>query len=247
MPHHPYSRINDSSDTAILFVHGIVGSPEQFSPLLPLVPQDWSIVNLLLPGHGGSVQDFSHANMAAWRQHVHDAVEELAASHDRILLAGHSMGTLFCIAEALHRSDKVAGLFLLACPLYPRLTLSAAVQSLQVALEIPGKHPSYAAACRACSITGTKKLWRYLGWIPRFFELFAAAKLARGQIGQLVVPSTTVQSRHDELVAPRTCRLLAKAPCGQLHILPQSGHFYYPPADLNMLQTLFTDFLTRYH
>ena len=49
MPHQPYFRIIDGADTAILFVHGIVGTPDQFSALLPLVPQEWSCVNLLLP------------------------------------------------------------------------------------------------------------------------------------------------------------------------------------------------------
>ena len=88
MPHQPYFRIIDGADTAILFVHGIVGTPDQFSALLPLVPQEWSCVNLLLPGHGGSVSDFSHASMAQWRQYVAHQIDVLASTHSRVLLAG---------------------------------------------------------------------------------------------------------------------------------------------------------------
>lgn len=246
MPHQPYSRIADGGSTAVLFVHGIVGTPDQFADLLPLVPADWSIVSLLLPGHGGSVRDFSRASMAQWRQAVRGTVEKLAATHGRLLLVGHSMGTLFCIDEALRPDSKATGLFLLACPLYPRLTPSAAVQSLQVALGIRSKNPAYRAAIEACSVTATPKLWQYLGWIPRYLELFGAAKLGRAQIFEVSVPTTAVQSRHDELVSPRACKLLDAAPCTRLHILPASRHFYYSPEDLTLLKELFAGFLAQY-
>ena len=117
MPHQPHRRIVRGSDTAVVFIHGIVGTPDQFNPLLPLVPKDWSVDNLLLPGHGGSVRDFSRSSMAAWRAHVAEHIDRLAEDHRRILLVGHSMGTLFCIDEAVKRPDTVAGLFLLASPL----------------------------------------------------------------------------------------------------------------------------------
>ena len=147
MPHQPYKRIVAGADTAILFIHGIVGTPDQFLPLMPLVPDNWSCVNLLLPGHGGSVSDFSHSSMAAWRRYVADEVAALSAHHRRILLAGHSMGTLFCIDEATKHSERIQGLFLLACPLYPQLTLLAAKQSAyRGAAKLIGPHITPAAS-----------------------------------------------------------------------------------------------------
>ena len=245
MAHQPYRHIVDGAETAILFVHGIVGTPDQFAPLMPLVPEDWSCINLLLPGHGGSVGDFSRSSMAAWRRCVSDAVAELAATHKRVLLAGHSMGTLFCIDEALHQS-KTAGLFLLACPLCPQLTPSATQQSLQVAFGIKGRTEAARAAYKACSITATPKLWQYIGWIPRYLELFQAARQGREQIGQVTAPVTAVQSYKDELVARRSCRLLENAPAVTLHMLPNSRHFYYPVEDLAQLQALFQAFVENY-
>ena len=70
MPHSPTFRSIPGSDTAILFIHGIVGTPDHFLDLLPLVPSDWSYANILLPGHGGSVGDFSRSSMALWRRAV---------------------------------------------------------------------------------------------------------------------------------------------------------------------------------
>ena len=145
MAHEPSRRIISGSDTAILFIHGIVGTPDQFFPLIPLVPDTWSCVNLLLPGHGGSVCDFSRSSMAAWRRCVSGEIAALAACHKRILLVGHSMGTLFCIDEALRRPEQIAGLFLLASPLRIGMKPSATIQSLQVAFGIQGR----SAAARA--------------------------------------------------------------------------------------------------
>lgn len=245
MSHIPTKRITDGADTAILFVHGIVGSPDQFRDLLPLVPPEWSCVNLLLPGHGGHVRDFSRASMAQWRGYVSAQVEQLAATHSRVLLVGHSMGTLFCIDEAL-RQNRVASLFLLACPLYPQLTYAATRQSLQVALGIGSQTPVLQAAQKACSVTGSRKLWQYLGWIPRFWELFQAAGLGRREVKELTTPTVAVFSGDDELVSRRSLHLLAQSACVSVHLLPNAGHFYYPPDDLAQLQALFCDFIQEY-
>lgn len=246
MPHSPSFRNIPGSNTAILFVHGIVGTPDHFFDLLPLIPDSWSYANILLPGHGGSVQEFSLSSMALWRKAVAEQVDRLAVTHQRLLLVGHSMGTLFCIDEALRRSDKVAGLFLLAPPLYPMLTPSATCQSLQVAFGIKGRKPSTQAAYGACSISATPYLWQYLGWIPRYLELFQAAAQGRAQVRALSLPTVCVHSRHDELVSRRTYHYLQQLPHLALHLLPSSRHFYYPPEDLAALQKLFSAFLASY-
>lgn len=112
--------MNRPKRAAILFVHGILGTPRHFAPFLPYVPASWSVCNLLLEGHGGSVRDFSHAAMAQWKQQVHAALDALLAEHDRVLITAHSMGTLFAIQEALQR--PVTELFLLNPPLNVRVT-----------------------------------------------------------------------------------------------------------------------------
>lgn len=237
MAHQPVVRRAPDSDTAVVFVHGIVGTPDQFSTLLPLVPAHWSVDNLLLPGHGGSVTDFSRSSMAQWRSHVSAHIDALASSHRRILLVGHSMGTLFCIDEALRR-PQVQGLFLMASPLRIGLHPSAITQALQVAFGIEGRTDAQRAARAASSIRPSRRLWQYLGWIPRYLELFQASKLGRQQIKQVRIPCVAVQSRQDEMVAFRSCRHL-ETPHIALHVLPNARHFYYPPEDLALLRQYF--------
>ena len=94
-------RLLPGAACAVLFVHGILGSPAQFAPFLPLVPQDWSFCNLLLQGHGGGARDFSAASMAVWREQTRQAFAELRAQHETVVIAAHSMGTLFAVQEAV--------------------------------------------------------------------------------------------------------------------------------------------------
>ncbi len=87
--------------TAILFIHGILGKPDYFDFLMPSVPSDITVERILLDGHGGRVRDFSEAAMSTWREQVSRAVAALSKVHERIIIAAHSMVTLFAIQEAV--------------------------------------------------------------------------------------------------------------------------------------------------
>ena len=77
MAHTEYIREVPDSHTAILFLHGIIGSPDHFGFLLPRIPKSWSVYNLLLHGHGGSVRDFSRSSMAKWETQVNEVLSRL--------------------------------------------------------------------------------------------------------------------------------------------------------------------------
>jgi len=58
------------SRIAVLFIHGIIGTPRHFTELIPLVqqvPEDFTVSNIILDGHGGTVDDFAHTSMAKWK------------------------------------------------------------------------------------------------------------------------------------------------------------------------------------
>ena len=119
---------------AVIFIHGFLGSSSQFHALTAAAQGAGAeAVLLTLPGHGGSVRDFSRSCMDAWKRHVHDTLEEVLRTHKKVVLVAHSMGTLFAIREALGRRE-VAALFLLAVPLCPHLPVSTALSSLKAAM-----------------------------------------------------------------------------------------------------------------
>lgn len=235
MVHNPYIRLVPGADTAVMFIHGIAGTPNHFRDLIPLVelvPETWSVYNVLLPGHGGSVKDFAYSSGKLWKAHVREVFEELSDSHERVVLVGHSMGTLFSIQLALEFPDKIPLLFLLAVPMRPYVALQAINNSLRLAFgKLRPNKPMEAAIGTACGCTPTRILWKYLGWIPRFIDLFLEIHHTEKVLGAMEVPAIVFQSRRDELVMASAARVLRQKGIEDVRILPSSGHFYYHPED----------------
>lgn len=238
MAHEAYTRILPNSRKAVLLIHGILGTPLHFAPLLPLIPEDWSIYNILLDGHGGKVEDFSHTSMTKWRAQVATQLDVLWDQYDQIVLVGHSMGTLFSIDEAVRRPEKMRHLFLLQVPLRPRLKLSTALRSILLPFGIVPQ--SAQAMWDDCSVDLDPRLWKYFGWIPRFLELFSMCRHTRHILSELTVPCQAFQSAKDELVSNRTTRDLLRHSHIQTTILKHSGHFGYTGDDLTLLKSEFS-------
>ena len=76
MEHKEYINIHEDSTTAILFIHGIVGTPNHFNDFIPLIPKTFSVYNMLLDGHGKGVKDFSKTSMEKWKIQVDSVVEK---------------------------------------------------------------------------------------------------------------------------------------------------------------------------
>ena len=168
-----YKRIVEGADTAVLFIHGILGTPLHFRDLLPLVPEGFSVHNLVLDGHGKGVKDFSHTSMSKWELQTEEALKALAQTHRNIIVVGHSMGTLLSIDLATKYPDKVKSLFLLNVPLTPRTTFDATRHSYRVLFEkVREDKADEVAARNAYGIEIDRQLWLYVAWIPRFIELF---------------------------------------------------------------------------
>ncbi len=225
--HAPVKRIAPGAKNAVIFIHGIVSTPRFFDEWAGLIPADWSVNCLLLPGHGGTVADFGRAPAAEWVKHVHDAVEEMRQSHERIYLVGHSLGTLLAIREAVRNDAKIAGMLLLCVPLRIRVKPSAlwnnTLKGLGFAPRGAPLHTYYGTA-------QDWRVWRYIRWIPRYLELFRESAAARREAARLTVPAIALMAGRDELVSLRSAKELESAAV-QVRILPSSGHHEFPMED----------------
>lgn len=233
--HDEYIRIVPGADTAVLFVHGICGTPDHFRELIPLehlVPEGISLCNLLLDGHGGSVADFAATSGKKWRQQVQKAYEVLAEKHDRILIAGHSMGTLFALQLAAEHPEKVEKLFLLAVPMRPWMKPTLIADLLLMVFGKPENAPPHRSALsKAAGIRTTRKLWQYIPWIPRFLDLFREISRTERIMGDVTAECICWQSQKDELVLRSSERVLERNRSFRIKQLPASSHFYYAPED----------------
>ncbi len=243
MEHKEYIKICDGSKTAILFIHGIVGTPNHFNEFIPLIPNTFSIYNLLLDGHGKGVRDFSKTSMKKWELQVSTVVEELSATHNKIYIVAHSLGTLLAIEQAI-KNKKISNLFLLAVPLKLSLKLKMFINSLKVYFDKINPDDLEALAAKKCyGIEKDVNPFNYIGWIPRFFELFAKIRRTRVMINGLNTPCSVYQSKNDEMVSKKSIKYLKQNSCITVNELKDSGHYYYDKADWDYLLNEFNKML----
>lgn len=241
--HKEYKRIVPNADTAVLFIHGIIGTPNHFTDFVRLVPDEISVYNVLLDGHGKDVATFAKTSMKKWEAQIAAAVDELAQTHQTISIVAHSMGCLLAVEQAI-RHPKVRKLFLLAIPLKLFLRPQFFTTSLKVyGNKIRPDDAQALAAKRCCGIEHHKNPLRYIGWIPRFTELFKKIRKTRRLLPSLSVPCRAYQSANDEMVSQRSEQLLQKNTHILVVTLKNSTHYYYDKDELAFLVTEFTTFI----
>ena len=104
--HAPYIKEIPGTTKAVVMIHGICSTPRHFDWLVPEFDESWSVYNILLDGHGGSVADFAGTSMKKWKTQVHTLLELLSHRYDSILIVGYSLGTLLAM-EAAPKFPKV--------------------------------------------------------------------------------------------------------------------------------------------
>ena len=242
--HKEYKRIAEHSDKAILFIHGILGTPNHFRAFVSLVPQDTSVYNVLLDGHGKGVRDFSETSMKKWETQISAAVQELAQDHKEIYIVAHSLGCLLAIEQAVS-NPKITKLFFLAVPLKLFLKPKMFVNSFKVYFQKVDPENEELMAAKACyGIAEDKNPFHYIGWAPRFFELFSKIRKTRKRIALVKIPCVAHQSRKDEMVSQSTKTILEKNPMISVVDLKKSGHYYYEKNDFAVVKENFMRFIS---
>lgn len=231
MEHKEYIRINDNADVVVVFIHGIIGTPNHFNEFVSLVPQSMSIYNLLLDGHGKGPKDFSNTSMQKWEAQIAAVVDNLALTHKEIYIVAHSLGTLLAMEQAI-KNEKITKLFLLAVPLKLSLKPKMISHSLKVYFDRIRPDDYEALAAKNCyGIAGDRNPFKYIGWIPRFLELFAKIRRTRRIITLLETSCVVYQSAKDEMVSKRSIKYLKQNSNISLNGLKNSGHYYYEEND----------------
>lgn len=236
--------MEDKKRVAVLFIHGILGTPRHFDCFLRFIPPTWSTHNILLKGHGGSVKDFSKASMNEWKKQVSQTLDKLLKENDRVIIVAHSMGTLFAIREATEK--PIDELFLMNVPLKIHITVRLIKNVLEVYSGNINPDDKWSVAVKkAYGIGSDRNILSYIGWVPRFLELFSEIRKTRKLIGKLSVPSHVYLSLHDEVVSAKCRNLLKCNPCITTKMLNKSGHLYYSPTDQRILNKEFEKMIQR--
>ena len=106
----------EDATTAVLLVHGFLGGGSNFGALPEALAAGGVRVRVMrLPGHGESPRDLIRVAPARYLQSVLDEIRALKQHHERVVLAGFSMGGTLCTISAA--IEEVDGL-VLAAPFY---------------------------------------------------------------------------------------------------------------------------------
>ncbi len=244
MAHKEYIRHTDGN-RVVLFIHGFLGSPEHFESFIDLVPENCGIYNVLLRGHGGNVRDFAGASMKQWKEQVENIIFELNEKYREIIIVAHSMGTLFAYDLSAKYPECIKALLLLGTPLKIGVKVTAFVNSFKSLLGLISDEDEVGKAYdKAHGVKLNLKLWEYIGWIPRYLELFSESKRSRTTIENVNVPCYIFQSAKDELVSRKSEKFIPQKENIALTVLEKSAHFIYDKNDFTKVTEVFLDILS---
>lgn len=243
--HRDYVR-DGKGNTVFLFIHGILGTPDHFKNFVDLVPIDCGVYNILLDGHGKKPEDMGRTSMKKWKQQVNDTVMYLSERYEKIIIVAHSMGTLFAVNEGV-KSEKVKALFLLSIPLAIDVKFVALKNSLKVVFNREESLDEVSKAMKnGCSIELDRKVWNYIGWLPRYAELLAEVVRTKEVLPMLDIPTFIFQSKNDELVSVKSEEHFKTNPEITYYLLENSCHFYYSEHDMGIMLREFENVIKKY-
>lgn len=236
----------ENSKVTVLFVHGILGSPKRFEELYELVPESFSVVKLILDGHGKKAKDFRKSNMKKWKEDVRKTIVSLKKDNQKIIYVGHSMGTLLGINEEVNGASPDA-LFLLNVPLKPHMTWKMMKSCVNIVYKKEEKFNREERLLKDnCSITLTKNPFAYTLWVPRYLELFKEMRKTRPYISKISHTCICFHSKKDELVSQKTYKYLQKAKNIKTYYLENSTHYFSEGEDLALIKAEFAKLMKSF-
>lgn len=247
---------------AVVFVHGLGGSLNVFTPLLPALAR-WRCVRPELPGAARSSRAYALAESAPRRGRLSTAVHAEAVQRvcevlgvARAHFVGHSWGTLVCQQLAAEAPQRVRSLTLFGALLEPAPAMrdnlraraakareqglfEVAEATAEAALSVHTRQTQPVAAAYVCDTIASHDAEGY----ARNCEALAEAEAAPHE--RIGCPVLIVGGDEDPVTPLSGARqLAARLRDARVEVLPRCGHWptLERPADC---QRLLRDFLDR--
>lgn len=235
----------NNSDTIVIFIHGIVESPNQFKIMNKIAKEKgYSYFNMLLPGHGKTPKEFGKKGYKDWVLYVNEKIDEFRNSFEKIIIVGHSMGCLLAINSYLYNKDKIEKFFFLAIPFNIALKFNIMLESLILFFKLEKFFKFKGISVKNISMQVPNFL-EFVLWIPRYLELFYLSNKIKCRIKDINIPTFYIQSLKDGLVSIKSVKILKKNlnAKSKILILKYSGHSIYSKKDRNIIFNEFNKFI----
>lgn len=229
MKHCEHVKIVDGADTAVLMVHGICSTPRHFDFLIPEIPDNVSVYNMLLDGHGKGVADFRKTSMKKWKAQVKSVLDTLCKTHSKVYIVGYSLGTLLTL-EQTENYPQIKGMLLLNSPLN---IITKPIIFWRCTKFCFGKvntaNPAELATFNDIGIKLELWIFKYLLWLPRFIELLKFSPECRTYAQNINIPVYALFGEKDELVSIKSAKHFDLSKNAKIYKFKDSGHCYYEP------------------
>ncbi len=206
-----------------LLIHGFMGLPQELQPLgESLAARGLTVGSVLLAGHGQHPEKLAGVRWRTWYASAREALQQLQARCERVIVIGYSMGGLLALRLAAH--ERIDGVITLAAAL--RLAGGWQLRVLPLArYAIPWFYPLRQAdfsdpIVRAglmekmgainfddpAVVAEIKRTVR----VPTaaIHELLKLGARARRDLPRVRVPALVLQGRRDETVLPQSAQAI---------------------------------------
>ena len=235
--HIPKYRESANAETLIIFIHGFMGSPNQFDDLAEAaLDKGYSTLSVLLPGHGGSCRDFTINGLTEWESYLHSEIDRYKDKHSNIYLFGHSMGGLLALNASVINVDKICGIVLLSSPMKINITPKSIFYRVKLLLY-PNNHEVKRSYRLSNSIEMRFSFYCLL-WFRTYLQLRKLISKTKANLAAVSVPIIMVHSSHDETVSIKSAKILYEGLSNtvkQKITLNQSWHMYYTNEERKMI------------
>ena len=246
--HTPTYRKCDGADTAVMFIHGFMGSPDQFEDMAETVHSlGCACISVLLPGHGCGIDGFVKFGERQWMRHVQNEIDKIKNDYKKIFLVGHSMGGLLALNAGMVAENNISGAVLIASPMKINLLNPSAMAQRLRFLRLPRDSEIKTAYMNTYSLTKSKFFY-YPLFIRPAASLMRLMKRTKRRLSEVTIPICMFYSKKDETTSYKSARILYDGLCNTqrtVFSLEKSWHVFYSGEEQEIIRAKLIEFIQK--
>ncbi len=234
------------SNIGVLCIHGLFGSPNQFCDIAEVIGNlGYDCKALLLPGHGGTCQDFAKSTYKQWKTYAQKEIRQMQQKYDKLYLVGHSMGSLFCLDFA--DEMQVDGIILINTPMRVSITARKFVMCAEVVLTSKTIADRFdEGEGKSVYSVDNGRWFEYIPWIIPMLGIYRLIFETKLNLPNITTPTLIFQSKRDDTVSYKSIyqfKKHMKSDNTKIVLLAESNHAYFTKRDLNVMKRLVHKFV----
>lgn len=191
------------NEVGCLLIHGFTSTPQEMRRLgQSLNGQGWTVLGVLVAGHGTREQDLARTSWQDWSRSVGGAMDELAGSCRQTFVIGQSMGGALALHVASHY--PVSAVVAMSTPLVTDLKLLCLARALKAIRPYRKKGPSNILDPESLGLRVAYHYW------PNASneQIVLFCRHLREDLAEIRCPALLMHSRQDKTVNPSMMPLI---------------------------------------